>query len=205
MLIASSAAQSQTFYSNGNPNLQNGFEMTSYYEADGIPVNGALSFDTLTFWTLQTSVQLQTVEVTFSEDGGGVPGSTLWSGVETVSSVPTGRSLIGLYNEYVDTVFLGPVSLAGDEMFYMTLIGDPVSDPNHGAEGVYWETTDFTGLQWSLNRGALDPNWHSNTGDQAFFVSTVPEPPSSFVPLGFGILAYRRYRLKGKFLRGKGG
>lgn len=192
------ASYASVFYDNGGPNLRDGHEMSEYSQSEDIPYTSQVEeFNTLRFWTLQATNNLQTVSVIFSYDNGaGNPGTIAVSLPNlAVSQTVTGRSLYG-FIEYENVVALGPLYESGVGIFHIELLANQASNPNLVKQGIYWETAEFNGTNSGRQSfHGLRQSWESTLREHAFRLENVPEPTTIAVA-GLAAVAALRRRIR---------
>ena len=180
-MLAFVPAKADVVYDNGPPDHSEGWEMTSFVQADDITLQKAARFEGVMFWVAQAGPFAGSIywEI-YSNASNDSPGTLLYSGTATnVSYLATGITVFPVYPEYVVTFSVTPVSLAPG-VYWLALHNGPLS--NSTGLDIYWEGTPDAGARPSKEKYTnTDGPWYENVypglpSELAFQVSGVLAP-----------------------------
>ena len=190
LLISGGTIDAALIYDQGAPDLQEGFEITHFKEADQFTLSAAAILGNVKFWDIEASADFQSSilwEIRANSQSN-LPGAVLFSGTSTnLTHVATGRDAFG-YLEFVDSFDIGSVSLPAGT-YWLVLHNGPLSYNEN--QNIFWETvaTNRTDPTYSDEAPFMNV-WDSNFdfSQMAFQLNGVPESLRPRVTaLGFNI------------------
>ena len=183
LVLAGTGFATQVVYDNGAPNLANGYEMTSYLQANEFTLSSGIVLSSVTFWDADgraNNFQNTVYWEIRTNSASNAPGSVLFSGTSTgVTHTSTGRKVEVLYPEFINTVALPPITLyAGN--YWLVLHDGPIT--NTTQQYIYWETAANNGTAPSLaDKAPFTGDWQTNSSptdplsQMAFQLQGVPQ------------------------------
>jgi hypothetical protein len=147
LLRSVAGLQAATVYDNGGPDLQNGYGLTHWIQANdfNLPTGGLISH--VQFWDLEVTGGYFQSSVVWEihANNNGIPGSIVASGTSiNLTHVATGRNNGFGYNEFIVNFDIIEASL-GAGKYWLVLHNGPLSytvtRPNTNLDPVFWETT----------------------------------------------------------------
>lgn len=203
--MASAVGVGAPFFVNGGPNTESGNEMTSRIQAEDFTLDSAMTLTGVRFWAFYftdiAAGYLGTVEWAIHTDGGGQPGTALFSGLATPNVSPGATNCCNGIPALLEFV-LPDISLATGT-YWLALHNGPVNQT--GDENFYWQTTAANatarGLEQATPFGASV--WINNNLEHAFELDSatfsagaesIPEP-GTFYLAGFAMLVLALRRL----------
>jgi hypothetical protein len=178
LVSAALSSRAGLLLDNGAPDLSDASEMTHWIDANQFTLSSNSILWQVRFWDAEASTSFQgTVywEI-HSDNGGGVPGPVLFSGLSTnVTHSATGRAIFGAYPEYVDNFDLPSVFL-GTGNYWLVLHNGPLS--NNLGRDIFWEQAINSSTAPSLTQPApFTGPWESNgaSSQLAFQLYGVPD------------------------------
>ncbi len=204
-LGASQGAMALTVFNNGTPDYFGGTQMSESIVADNFSLTSAANLTNIRFWSAQSAASdsLGSVYWSIYSNAANQPGSTIFSGLATVSGVDTLSPTTFGYGVYVYDLPVVAALAAGS--YWLGLHNGPLSSttpsemlwantglPNVGAGGVYLDGGD----------------WVSSGNEQAFrldataITSPIPEPymPAMMLAGLATLVGLRRFKRLNKSL-----
>ena len=174
VLAGSVGANAAQIFDNGTPDLQNGFEMSNWIEADQFILTTGATVQSVKFWDLERIGFFQSTIpwAIYSNSGSNKPGSLIASGVSSnLTHILTGRNDGFGYIEFVSTFDITPVSLPAGT-YWLALHNGPFS---YRIQQVYWETANHPStIPSQCDIAPFNGNWLNN------FSSNNPAPKLAF-------------------------
>lgn len=175
-------AEGDPIYDNGSPNHTpgqvNGYEITTWIEADDFSVNVPTRIDAATFWDFETvgSFEGSIVWQVYSNTTSDTPGDLLFTGIASnVAHTATGFQYFA-FREFLNTFDIPYITLLPGK-YWIAIHNGPLS--NHTTQNVFWETTATVGSVTSVSDATPFNHFWQNNGspaELAFHLEGVAEP-----------------------------
>jgi len=197
LAVAGRAHAAPFFYDNGAPNQANGNEMTAWIQAEDFLLGSSTTLTGVRFWDVEQAPSYQgSITWQIYDDGGGMPGTSLYSGTASPIHSATGNVLF-FGNEFQNDFGLPNIAL-GAGTYWLALHNGPLTTMNRLE--FYWETTDPNStLSAQEDPAPFIEDWSSNGQEHAFQLfgetgaAAVPEPTTMLL-VGTGLAAAIRQR-----------
>ena len=182
-------------YNNGLPNGIGGSEMSQWNEAASFTLGSAASLTNVRFWDVQGSYY-GSIHWQIYTDGGGLPGSLLYSGDATPTQVVDTSARCCSLTGYRDDFSVGSLALSGGVTYWLALHNGPLS--HDSLDRVYWASTGTSPYGSASYDLTSDGVWVGQTYAKAFELfgdsgSSAPEPDTiALTTLGIGAVLLLR-------------
>jgi hypothetical protein len=166
-------------HDNGPPDHAEGWEITSFVQADDFTLQKAARFEAVTFWVAEAGPFEGSIywEI-YSNSASDSPGTRLYSGTtNNLSHVATGITVFPVYPEFVITFNITPVNLPPG-VYWLALHNGPLSHTT--PLSIYWEGTPGSGARASQEKFVNTDTWYDNI---------YPGLPSELAFQMFGVMA----------------
>jgi hypothetical protein len=182
-------AEADPIYDNGSPNHTpgqvNGYEITTWIEADDFTVNVPTRLDAMTFWNFETadSFEGSIVWQVYSNTASNTPGDLLFTGSSSNGTHGATGFQYFAFREFLNSFDLPRISLLPGR-YWIGIHNGPLS--NNNTQNVFWETTANSGsIASQSDKTPFDQVWGSNTSpaELAFHLDGVAEPQITAVDI----------------------